>query len=217
MFAYIVLMKNSENYYNMFNPTDEFKTLWGADDGKDSNADNVRQHIMQGVRSPQQRSINAQVGTIVVLASLIIILVVFFKYLSPVETSLSDLGKGLMIGSIIGRIFVEFMGIYLARRIDVFENVATFVQKSKKYVQFRNRVHRYMVIVTFISYSIGYYLLIPEWSNYFSSPMIWLLISSYLVIMVVVFFLAIRPGIRGEKEALRELETLANDLEKGEL
>ncbi|MFK8056014.1 MAG: hypothetical protein AB8F78_07845 [Saprospiraceae bacterium] len=199
----------------MSNPTNEFHELWQAgDEGDAMNGEQVRLNIMQRARDPKQESIQAQVLTIVILSIVVLVLLLFFHYLSPVEEQLSIIGKWLMIGSMLLRIAAELIGLSLARKIDFFESAAMFVQESRRLVGFRAGVHQNLVIISFALYSIGYYMLMPEWITYFSSAVIWLLCISFPVIMTVVIVLFIWPGMKREKVALLELEKLAEALEK---
>ena len=191
---------------------DELQALWQS--GRTSTTTNpsaedavvMRAHLRQLVRQPQRVSLQQQVATVLILAATAVILALFFRYASPLTDPLSAWGRGLMIGSLLGRIAVEIIGIGLGRRISLFDSAAAFARASRRYVRFRYRVHRYAVIATLALYSLGYYLLMPEYARYFSTQLLWLLIVSYAVIMGLVVWLAIRPGMARERAALAELE-----------
>ncbi len=176
----------------------------------------VRARIAQLVRQPQRVSINEQVAAVIILSILLVILVLFFRYVSPLESYWSGMGVGFMLGSTAGRVLIECAGIYYARRISLFDSTADFVRTSWRFLEFRrNQVHRFIVAFTLALYTLGYYLLLPEYALYFSTPVVWLLGVSYPVIMGGIIFLAIRPGMQRERVALNELEALVWEVSTG--
>ena len=194
----------------MSNSTNEFQALWQAGNIS-ANAHATR--VIQQVREPKRESVRAQVATILILSLVIVILLLFFHYLSPVEEVLSLVGKWSMIGSLLIRIMAEVIGISLARKVDFFDSAAVFVHASRRLVRYRTGVHKGLVVAVFALYSIGYYLLFPEWTLYFSTGILWLLGVSYVFIIAMVLYLFILPGMKREKAALVELERLAEQLD----
>ena len=197
----------------MSTPTNEFQNLWQTNSDNPTTSNTLQETILQQAKSPQQESARAQAFTLLVLTTVVVILLLFFHYLSPVEQTLSIVGKWFMIGSLLIRIVAEAVGLIYARKVDFFASASNFVKQSRRLVKYRAGIHHHFVVATFVVYSLGYYMIIPEWSLYFSKPMIWLLIVSYIIIMALVIMLSIRPGMKRERLALNELEKLAADLE----
>ena len=195
----------------MSDPTNEFQNLWQAGNTSSTPHDTS---VIQHVRGPKQEIIQAQVATILILSLVIAVLLFFFHYLSPVQEPLSLVGKWFMIGSLLVRILAELIGISLARKVDFFDAATAFVKASRRLIRFRAGVHQVLVFATFAVYSMGYYLIFPEWINYFSIGMLWLLGISYVLIITIVLYLFIWPGMKQEKEALVKLENLVEEMER---
>ena len=82
---------------------------------------------------------------------------------------------------------------------------------SINYYKFRTRVNGLVTIVILVLYTIGFYLLTPEFSLYFSTSILILIDLSY-VLGAVIFTWFIRKTIKKEMRILNEILRIKNDL-----
>ncbi|MEM9896850.1 MAG: hypothetical protein AAF789_10810, partial [Bacteroidota bacterium] len=114
------------------------------------------------------------------------------------------------IGGLIVRILVEIKSRKDSNRIDFTLPVSEMLEELKSYYSKRLHVHHRITVVILLAYTIGFYLLMPEFSLYLSH--VWLIGFSYIPAAAVIGF-SILSAINREKKELKEIIMLLNNNE----
>mgnify|MGYP006146253501 FL=1 len=105
-------------------------------------------------------------GTITILLATLIVISLFFYYVAPVKETLSRIGVGLMISGLIFRIFIEVISIYKAQQINNIDNTLKTTENTINFHQFRKTIHKVIAPIIIVLYTIGFYIITPEFSLY---------------------------------------------------
>lgn len=189
---------------------DELQNSWNQAK-KEHSGNKDSSHFLKTAKTNHAKSVRAHLGNILVLVLVVVGLTAFFWYLAPLQDTLSHIGIALMIGGLIVRIIIEWISRLKANTIDYSQSSQDSAHLAKSFYQYRKRIHGPVTITIIALYTIGFYLLTPEFSNYFSPVWMWIIDLSYLVIAIVLFLL-IRKGVVREMSDLREIEMLENSL-----
>lgn len=135
----------------------------------------------------------------------------FFYYLAPVQQTLSRIGAGLMITGLVFRIIIEIISINKAKRINKLDKTLLTVDNTFSFHQFRKTIHQIYSPIIIGLYSIGFYIIFPEFMLYMSTLMIWFIGTSYLI-MGIVLFILIRKGVVDEMQKLTDIMELKKDI-----
>jgi len=150
-------------------------------------------------------------GTITILLVTLIVISLFFYYVAPVKEMLSRLGVGLMVFGLVFRIFIEIISIYKAKQIDNLDNTLKTAENSINFHQFRKTIHKVIAPIIIVLYTIGFYLITPEFSLYMEFWNILLIDISYIFIGIILF-IVIRKGVKKEMEKLTDIVKLKNEI-----
>lgn len=150
-------------------------------------------------------------GTITILLTTLIVISLFFYYIAPVEEMLSRIGAGLMILGLAFRIFIEIMSIHKAKQINILDTTLKTAVNSIKFNQFRKTIHQVIAPIIIGLYTIGFYLITPEFSLYIEFWNLVLIDISYVVIGIVLFSI-IRKGVKKEMQKLTDIVKLKNEI-----
>ena len=151
------------------------------------------------------------VKNIAILTLTLVGITAFFMYVAPLENTLSHIGISCMLGGLLLRILAECYGIYRSFKMDM-SQPALIV--NKLYLDFhthRKKVNGAFTISILLVYTVGFYLLIPEFSNYLSTIAVVLIAVSYLL-SATIFGYFIRKSVRDEKLILNQLLELQQEL-----
>lgn len=196
----------------MNNEMDDLKQLWNNAKQATPSTATAEQLILQAA-AKKKSSVYFQYGNILVLAVVLWGLWLFFYRLYPLATLLSKIGAGLMVGGLALRICIEILSIIRSGKIHVTDSVLQNASNSVSYYRFRKTIHGPVTFLIITAYTIGYYLLMPEWSRYFSVSIMVLLCCSYPIIAIILIKL-ISKGIRKEMDDLNELIKLQDELKE---
>ena len=190
---------------------DELTDLWKQ--AKQHNAPTLSapDALADRARAIVKHTRNFHLGNVAILLAVVVGLLAFFYYVAPLQTLLSHIGIGLMIGGLLVRIGIELYSVARSGRINLGANAVQATDDALSFYRFRKKIHGPITIAIVLLYSLGFYLLTPEFSDYFSWPWMMLIDGSYLV-GAVILILLIRQGIRKEMAALRELTTVKNEM-----
>ncbi len=196
----------------MSDPLDSLKNKWqeAKSSTKESRPDT--KELIQLARNKMKSAVNMHIGNIAVLALTFVGISSFFKYVAQFQNTLSHLGILLMLGGLALRIIIELYSMNRSKRIDFSESAATTQEASLKFYQYRKRIHGPVTITILIAYTVGFYLLTPEFSDYFTTTQVILLDVSYLL-AAAIFIYSIRTAIKKEMKLLDELNELNNQFE----
>ncbi len=150
-------------------------------------------------------------GTITILLATLIVISLFFNYVAPVKETLSRIGVGLMILGLIFRIFIEVISIYKARRINNLDNTLKTTENTINFHQFRKIIHKVIAPIIIVLYTIGFYMITPEFSLYIEFWNLVLIDISYVIIGITLF-VVIRKSVKKEMQKLTEIMELKNDI-----
>lgn len=193
---------------------DALKNLWQQAKKSTQSAPIKPATIVTLAKKRKSGAIRIQILNIVILVGVLVVLIAFFTYVAPLRQTLSHAGIALMLGSLALRIVIELYSIYLSGKIDLSEAALKSNSQALRYYRFRKRIHSPVTITIVSLYTIGFYALTPEFSEYFSLPMMILIDASYIV-MGVFLIVQIRKGIRKEMRYLGEIteveERLVNE------
>jgi hypothetical protein len=150
-------------------------------------------------------------GTITILLATLIVISLFFYYVAPVKETLSRIGVGLMISGLIFRIFIEVISIYKAQQINNIDNTLKTTENTINFHQFRKTIHKVIAPIIIVLYTIGFYIITPEFSLYIEFWNLVLIDISYVIIGIILF-LVIRKGVKKEMQKLTDIMELKNDI-----
>lgn len=171
--------------------------------------------LQLAIRS-QQRSNHHHWWTIVILSVLALGLSAFFYYLAPMQELVSRIGIVLMIGGVVVRIIIELASRKRSSSIKFSVDAKSAVEKTSSFYQWRKKIHGPVTVTILALYSLGFYLLTPEFATYL--PLKWVIIFDVGYIpMAIVLILGIKRGIDDEMAHLKAVTELQTELERGQL
>jgi len=150
-------------------------------------------------------------GTITILLATLIIISLFFYYVAPVKETLSRIGVGLMISGLIFRIFIEVISIYKAQQINNSDNTLKTTENTINFHQFRKIIHTIIAPIIIVLYTIGFYMITPEFSLYIEFWNLVLIDISYVIIGIILF-VVIRKGVKKEMQKLNDIIKLKDEI-----
>ena len=146
-------------------------------------------------------------GTIIILLVTLIVISLFFYYVAPVKEMLSRIGAGLMIFGLVFRIFIEIISIFKAKQINKLDSTLKTAENSINFHQFRKTIHKVIAPIIIGLYTIGFYMITPEFSLYMKFWNIVLIDISYVVIGIILLII-IRKGVKKEMQKLADIMKL---------
>jgi len=151
-------------------------------------------------------------GNIIVLMITLIVISFFFLKIAHFKTMLSHAGICLMVGSLMVRIVIEIYSSIKSKTINLEQEVSRTAQETVRFYTYRKTVHGPFTIGIVALYTIGFYLLSPEFSIYI--PFKWMIMMhlSFLVGAVVLIW-QIRKGIQKEMKNLNNIVELSRELQ----
>ncbi len=190
--------------------SNEFEALhrqWQKDKGYFENESPDINEVFLSIRKKKTWSIHFHYGNILVLLIVLIGITAFFYFVAPVEHLLSRIGVGLMIGGLIVRISIEIISVYKSKAIDMMDSALQATNDTITFYNFRKTIHGPITIAILILYTIGFYMITPEFSLYFT---IWkmILIDVSYVVAAIIPFVSIRKNIKKEIKILQEIIAL---------
>jgi hypothetical protein len=150
-------------------------------------------------------------GTITILSITLIVISLFFYFVAPVKEILSRIGVGLMISGLLFRILIEIISIYKAKQINTIHSTLTTTENTISFHQFRKTIHKVVAPIIIILYTIGFYIITPEFSLYIKFWNLVLIDISYVIIGIILF-IVIGRGVKKEMQKLTDIMELKNDI-----
>lgn len=188
----------------MDNSIDKLKGQWKAAGSRTRPPEANIEDIIRQSKNKMKKAVNMHIGNIAILTFTLVGLSLFFYYLAPLQDTLSHVGITLMLGGLIVRILIEIGSIVKSKKIDFGSTLEETNSQFLNFHRYRKHIHGSITLAILFAYSVGYYLLMPEFANYFSQTMLIVLIFSYIpVFMIFGFF--IRKSIKDEMKCLNEL------------
>ena len=189
----------------MNNNLDSLKNMWQeAAKVRETETTVGSETIIAQAQKKKHNTLKMHIGNILVLTLTLAGISAFFMYVARFNELISHIGVGLMTGGLAVRILIEFFSIYRSTKIDVTETAFNTNKALLNFHQFRKTIHGPVTLTILVLYTIGFYLLTPEFSLYFSAPLMILIDLSYIV-AAVIFTWQIRNAIKKEMNYLNEL------------
>ena len=157
-------------------------------------------------------SLMAHYGNIAIMGGMAILIYVFYFVLYPMATTLSQAGNFLMIGALLVRVAIEIVSLSRSRNVRVSKSTVKAAEESRKFYEFRRRMHGTTTIILVGVYILGWFMLTPEYARYMS--LTWLVImDGGFVVIAIVLITVIRKGLQAEIADLKHVADLQRQLE----
>jgi len=168
------------------------------------------QLIEQAQRTTRD-SLRFQRGTLLILVVSFLMMGYFLLFYFGFRELLSHLGVGLMLSFFLLRIILEAYSIQQGRA-KAYDSAATdTLDQEKRYLGLRLRIHGFFTYLTLGMYTLGFLLLLPEFSRYISSFWMAAMVTSYFV-PGILLTLIIRRNVQKELRELRVVVALSENL-----
>ena len=181
---------------------------------KSSGSDITPPHIPAQLISEAQRlnreSKKFQWSTLLILGSTFLMMCYFLLVYFGFRETLSHVGVAIMLGFFLLRIVLEAYSIVEGGKKEATDSAIESLEKEKKYLELRLRIHGFYTFLTLSAYTLGFLLLLPEFSKYISSFWMAALVCSYFIPGIILTLL-IRKNVQKE---LRELRMVVELKEK---
>jgi len=194
----------------------EFKSLqqkWQKQKNElKENASSLEQ-IVSTIESKKKKGLSFHYGNIIILVVTLIGLFLFFYLVAPVQELLSRIGVGFMMIGILLRIIIEVFSSIKSRKINKLDTALKTTEMTLDFYTFRKKIHGAITHIIFALYLIGFYMISPEFSNYFSLWQMILMDVSCFVILAIIY-VQMRKGIKKEMNMLLEIIALKKEIIK---
>ncbi|UII33849.1 hypothetical protein LVD17_08480 [Fulvivirga ulvae] len=190
---------------------ESLKSVWK--DGKQDAPTGMAAIDMQRlVMQNHSKSKKFHMGNVAILTVVCAGISLFFYFVAPMQEVISRLGIVLMVGGLIVRIIIELVSHRKADQIEFNADTKTTAFQASKFYAWRKRIHGPITITIVLLYSLGFYLLTPEFLAYL--PKFWVIVMDIgYVVMAAVLTIVINTGINKEMAALKEITEIRTQLE----
>ncbi|RWX00481.1 hypothetical protein [Flavobacterium cerinum] len=189
------------------NDFNQIQELWNSQSKKKTS---IHPHdIIQKTEIQIQKIKNKYIGTAIILAITLAVLIAYFFWIGFYQLSLFTTGMSLMIGMLSWRITLELISM---KRFSKIKPNASFVEYSERitaYHIWRKKVHLLHTPIIYLSYIAGFVLLLPVFKSNMSAGMFWYCAISGSVFLIGFGFLLISL-IQKEIKMLNYLKEITN-------
>jgi hypothetical protein len=192
---------------------DLMKDLWQSAKKSIPKVSTDISNIIASAEKKKRSTVQFHILNILVLTAVLAGVAAFFYFVAPMQTLISHMGITLMLGGLLVRILIEVYSFYLSSTLDLSEAALKSTTKILRFYQFRKRLHSPVTLTIVTLYTLGFYMLTPEFSRHFSLPMMILIDASYIVGAVFLIW-QIRKGIKKELQNLRDITEIQAQLVK---
>lgn len=141
----------------------------------------------------------------VVLLTTVLILTGFFFYINAYSNTLVTFALLLMIGSLLIRVFLEYLSIKKLKQLDVTKSASTFNSNMVEYYQRRIKIHYIISPIIMLLYITGFIILLPFFkANLSSGFYTYIVVSSVFILVIMSFFIG--KQIQKELRILKQLQ-----------
>ena len=195
----------------MNNEFDELQRKWQKNkDGIKSNS-NAMDKMLASIAMKKKTSIHFHYKNSIIMFITLLGLAAFFYYIAPVKEILSRIGVLLMLGGLLIRIIIELISILKSKENNIVDDVLTNTNDAITFYNYRKRIHGPITITIIVLYTIGFYMITPEFSLYFTTWQMVLIDTSY-IIGAIIPIIIIRKSIRKEIQTLLDIIELKNKI-----
>jgi hypothetical protein len=169
------------------------------------------EHIVSTIERKSKKGLSFHYGNIIILSITLICLFLFFYFVAPVQELLSRIGVGFMMIGILLRIVIEVFSSIKSKKINKLDTALKTTELTIDFYTFRKKIHGAITHIIFVLYLVGFYMISPEFSNYFSLwQMILMDVSCFVIIAII--YIQMRKGIQKEMNTLLEIIELKNEI-----
>ncbi|MFC5045546.1 hypothetical protein ACFSTE_18515 [Aquimarina hainanensis] len=190
---------------------EELQNSWESSKKEITSSDDSLNNLYASIKKKEKENFFFYYGTISILTITLIVISLFFYYVAPVKELLSKIGASLMIIGLLFRILVEVISIYKAKQINSLDKTLQQTENSIVFHQFRKTIHQVVAPVIIVLYTLGFYMITPEFSRYISFWNLVFIDVSY-IIMGSILFVLIRRGVKKEMKIIEEIIALKNEI-----
>ena len=194
---------------------DQLKNLWRNSRSMEQSLLTDSGVIIAAAKQSMRSTIKLQWGTILILVLTLVAISAFFIFVAKFKETISHLGMGLMLGGLAIRTAVELFSIYLSKTIDPTDLTLKTSYASIKYYRFRKTINGPVTTCILVLYTIGFYLLTPEFSSYIRKSVLIIIDLSYILGAFIVGWF-IRNTINTEMAILKDVVRIHEDIIKSE-
>lgn len=167
--------------------------------------------IFRQIRKRERENFVFYYGTVCILSLTLLVLLLFFRFAVPLRDKLSCVGSLLMLSGLALRILIELVSIVKARRISSADSTLVMLDRSVWFHRFRKWIHRIISPIILGVYTLGFYMISPEFSCYLPVSLAVLFNLSYVAVGATLFCF-IRKRVRREMYLLEALSKLRFDV-----
>ncbi|WP_196891243.1 hypothetical protein [Aureivirga marina] len=167
--------------------------------------------LKEKIKKKEKENFLFYYSTIMILFITLVVISSFFYFVAPVKEIISRIGVGLMLGGLLFRIVIEIISIYKAKRINTIESTLQAAENSLSFYKFRQLIHRVIAPIVVFLYTIGFFMISPEFSKYLGFWNVVFIDVFYVVIGIILFFV-IRKGIQKEVQKLKDILKLKQEI-----
>ena len=178
----------------MSDPINKLKSQWDKAKTSSEPKELNTSDIIASANKKMKSVVYSHYGNILILTLTAIMISYFFYYITPFEQLLSRIGVTMMIGGLLIRITIECFSVFKSKKIDLSETAAKANLETVKFYAYRKKIHGPITIIILISYTIGFYILTPEFSDHLTLNQVILMDGSYVFIAIFLVY-SIRKGI----------------------
>jgi hypothetical protein len=195
----------------MDNDLFELQNQWQKAKGKLKPKGGAISELYSKIKEKEKSNYFFYYGTISILSLTLIGISLFFYYVAPVQETLSRIGVGQMILGLLIRIIIEVGSIRRAKNINHSDGALKTLENTYAFHSYRKMIHHVVAPTIITCYTLGFYMITPEFTKYIPLPYLIMIDVSYVVVGIILF-LVIRKGVRKEMRYLNELSQLREEL-----
>ncbi|WP_299214274.1 hypothetical protein [uncultured Aquimarina sp.] len=188
----------------MNNEFEALQNQWQKDKSSIESTSYDIEDLFSSIRKKKSWSTRFHYGNISVLSIVLIGIIAFFYFVAPVQELLSRVGVGLMVGGLLTRIIIEIISVSKTKKINMLDDALQTTNDTITFYNFRKTIHGPITIGIIGLYTIGFYMITPEFSLYFETWQMILIDVSY-IIGAIIPFVAVRKNIKKEIKILLEI------------
>ncbi|WP_333696069.1 hypothetical protein [Flavobacterium sp.] len=146
-------------------------------------------------------------GTLAIISVTTLILVYYFFWVNAHHLNAMTLGLSIMIVMLLSRIVLELHSVQKLKAIHPDLTVLEYAKKVKTFYQWRRKIHYVFTPLIYITYFIGFTLLLPTFKAHFSFGFyLYCIVSGYGFFLLFGYFLM--KHIQKELQILEKLNPI---------
>ncbi|TDK50613.1 hypothetical protein [Algoriphagus formosus] len=171
------------------------------------------EELIKEAKRLNKESYKFQRSTLLILGSTFLMMCYFLLFYFGFRDTVSHIGVGVMLGCFFLRIMLEAYSMFQSKKKDAGQAAIENLETEKKYLHLRLRIHGFWTYLTLGGYTLGFMLLLPEFSLYINSFWMAALVCSYFIPGIILTLLIRRNVLKEIRELRSVVEIKAKLLE----